>query len=79
MNEAKLKLWKSQYTPKGQHGIEHCKNVETYGVCLARELGADEDVIRWFAYIHDSFTVISIKKGNNIAIGPAAINRLEVS
>ena len=54
MNEAKLKLWKSQYTPKGQHGIEHCKNVETYGVCLARELGADEDVIRWFAYIHDS-------------------------
>ena len=36
------------------HGVSHWKNVEKFGLLLAREYpDADIDVIRWFAYLHD--------------------------
>lgn len=38
---------------KGIHGIDHFANVESFGMLLASKTGADVDVVRWFAYLHD--------------------------
>ncbi|MBQ8715038.1 MAG: hypothetical protein IJ552_07515 [Prevotella sp.] len=36
------------------HGLQHWKQVERLGVFMSRLTeGTDEDVIRWFAYLHD--------------------------
>lgn len=38
---------------RGIHGIEHFMNVEAFGLMLARKTGAEVDVVKWFAYLHD--------------------------
>ena len=36
------------------HGLQHWQHVELFGVLMCRlSENADEDVIRWFAYLHD--------------------------
>lgn len=36
------------------HGLTHWKNVEKYGLLLAKVTGADPVVVTHFAYLHDS-------------------------
>jgi uncharacterized protein len=38
----------------GIHGIQHWRSVELYGKLIAKHSGADEDVVRLFAILHDS-------------------------
>lgn len=38
----------------GLHGIQHCRRVELFGIMLARKAMTDFDIVRWFAYLHDS-------------------------
>ena len=38
----------------GIHGIKHWKNVERYGRRIARQCGADEEIVRLFAIFHDA-------------------------
>lgn len=52
------------------HGITHWQHVEAFGLLMqSRCPAADKEVIRWFAYLHDSM------RGNdefNMEHGPAA-------
>jgi uncharacterized protein len=43
------------------HGLEHWRRVERLGLMLAEKTGADKDVIRLFAYLHD------LKRQNELA------------
>ena len=40
--------------PESAHGPTHWRRVETLGLKLAAETGADETVVRLFAWFHDS-------------------------
>lgn len=52
------------------HGMTHWRHVEKFGLMLASECpGADRDVIRWFAYIHDCMRTDDGECGKH---GPAA-------
>jgi len=44
---------KAKFFDSPIHGIKHWQNVEKIGMYLCERNGADEDVIRIFAYIHD--------------------------
>lgn len=39
---------------RGIHGVNHWRRVEANGLMLGEELGADLDVIRCFAWLHDA-------------------------
>ena len=39
---------------RSAHAWDHWERVEKYGVFLSRESGADEEVVRLFALLHDS-------------------------
>lgn len=41
-------------SPDSLHGVSHWESVEVMGMYLAQFTGADEAVVRYFAYIHDS-------------------------
>lgn len=51
-----LNLIKDQFRLplESTHGVLHWKSVEDKGLYLAQFTGADEAVVRYFAYIHDS-------------------------
>lgn len=38
----------------GHHGLPHWKNVESNGLALSLHTGADADVVRHFAWLHDA-------------------------
>jgi len=56
VNSSLLKHIQSQFRLNidSIHGIKHWKRVETIGLYLAKETGADPIVISHFAYLHDS-------------------------
>ena len=60
MNFKKLKEFvnhesNSEKRKSVHHGLQHWMTVELFGVLMCRLTeDADEDVIRWFAYLHDS-------------------------
>lgn len=51
------------------HGLVHSMHVEAIGLLLAEVTGADVDVIRWFAYLHDCKRT---NDGNDMFHGPNA-------
>lgn len=55
MNEEKLNLFISKCHECPGHGYPHWRNVEHFGLMMAEGNPAiDIDVVRWFAYVHDS-------------------------
>lgn len=53
-NEELLKAFLEQTKSNSQiHGLDHWRNVESFGLLLAKETHADVDVVIWFAYLHD--------------------------
>lgn len=62
-NEEKLQQWLKYMSERPDefpayvswfHGVTHWEHIEKFGLMMAKECpGADTDVIRWFAYIHD--------------------------
>ncbi len=67
-----LEQIKSQFrlNTESIHGINHWIRVETIGLFLAKETGADPTVISHFAYLHDSQRInngIDTKHGNRAA------------
>ena len=52
------------------HGISHWKHVEAFGLMMAERCpAADKEVIRWFAYLHDSMRG---SEGNDTSHGASA-------
>lgn len=54
MNEKKLRDFIADHYKEGSHGLSHWQAVENYGRLIAQSRKeVDEDVVRWFAYLHD--------------------------
>lgn len=54
MNENKLRDFIADHYKEGSHGLSHWQAVESYGRLIAQSrIEVDEDVVRWFAYLHD--------------------------
>lgn len=58
MNESNLRNLVNEFCPilpaQRYHGFRHMRNVEAFGDLLAKRTeGVDNDVVHWFAYLHD--------------------------
>lgn len=57
MNELKLREFVNKWCPvikNRRHGFIHMRNVEAFGKLLSQSTeGVDNDVVHWFAYLHD--------------------------
>ena len=59
--------------PYSVHGPDHWNRVETVGLDLCHETGADETVVRLFALLHDS---CRLDDGSDFLHGPRAADML---
>lgn len=57
MNELNLRKFVNDWCPvirAKKHGFTHMRNVEAFGDLMAKRTeGVDNDVVHWFAYLHD--------------------------
>jgi uncharacterized protein len=60
--------------PYSVHGPDHWQRVETVGLELCQETGADETLVRLFAILHDS---CRLDDGADLFHGPRAADMLE--